>query len=418
MLTYIYRFKAGSCVKWGRRESSMVCNLSVVQDRFSVTLLHIFSGDVWAGAERMIWVLLKELSCDCEMKITAVAFNEGTLTQRLRQAGVEVIVLDESKYGFLDMVSRAAEILRHRGRGIVHSHGYKANIFAWILSRRIGARWLVSTVHSLPEMAFNQPLWSRVMSRLKVIVDKRLLRERFTRVVAVSQDIKDVLVKREGLSERLVTLIYNGIEISPDMARSTDQVQPYSMHIGTVARMVPVKNLHLFINMAAEIRKQSSAVRFSILGDGPMKNELVTLVGRLGLEDRFTFEAPRPDPIPYFQSVDIYVNTSVHEGLPLSLLEAMACGKPIVAPRVGGIPEILTDGQHGLLVANSEASRFVESCLRLVRDSGLRRKLGEQAAERVRDKFSSVAMAASYRSVYRKIVSGADVALMAHGCVV
>jgi len=381
-------------------------------------LLHIFSADAWAGAERMIWLLLKELSRDPQMKIAALAFNEGTLTQRLREAGVEVIVLDESKHGFFGLVSRATEVFKDRGIVIVHSHGYKANLLAWMLSRRIEARCLVSTVHSLPELAFNQPLWSHIMSRFKVILDKRLLRQGFTRVVAVSQDIKNILVSKEGFSDRLVTLIYNGIELCSDMDLGGHSSQQHRVHIGTVARMLPVKNLPLFVNVAAEVRKQLPTVRFSILGDGPMRDELVALVSRFGLEDCFTFEATRQDPIPYFQSLDIYVNTSVHEGLPLSLLEAMACGKPVVAPSIGGIPEILMDGQHGLLVTKTDVTSFAESCLRLVRDGELRQKLGRQGVERVRDKFSSVAMAASYRLLYQTIINTMSVSHMRHRCIV
>ena len=106
------------------------------------------------------------------------------------------------------------------------------------------------------------------------------------------------------------------------------------------------------------------------------------------------------DPSAYYESLDLYINTSLHEGIPMSILEAMAAGKPVVAPRVGGIPEIVTDGEEGLLVDARTPPAFGAACMRLMNDPSLRARMGERAKEKVAASFSADAMAAHYRRLY------------------
>lgn len=370
-----------------------------------VTLLHICSGDVWAGAEKMILTLLKELSKDSSIKVIAVVFNEGMLSASLAGSGIETIIVDESKQSVWHMFRMAKSALQCKGVQLIHSHGYKANLLAWLLARSLGVRKLVSTVHSLPEQVFSESFASRVGSAVKMFVDRQLLRYVFSCIVTVSQDIKNVFLQGHAFPDHRVELIYNGIEIVPEMASSPHPPVESPVHIGTVGRMVPVKDFRLFLEIAAELRRHNDNIRFSILGDGPMREELVKGAANLGLEGCLTFETPRPDPLPYYRSLDIYLNTSLHEGLPLSLLEAMACGKPVVAPNVGGIPELLAQGEQGFLVSSRQAHGFAEPCLRLIQDGNLRLRLGEKAAQHVTQRFSSIQMTMAYRDLYRRLMS-------------
>jgi glycosyltransferase involved in cell wall biosynthesis len=182
--------------------------------------------------------------------------------------------------------------------------------------------------------------------------------------------------------------------------------QPFNrgdFHIGTVGRMVPVKNFDLFLTTAAAVRRQTEGVRFSILGDGQLRGQLIKKVKELKINDRLDFLPPYPDPFPYYRSLDLYLNTSIHEGIPLSILEAMSCTKPVVAPRVGGIPEIITHGEQGWLVEEYHPSAFSRACLRLIQDKDLRKTLGENALKRVTTCFSDYRMAESYKKVYQQL---------------
>jgi glycosyltransferase involved in cell wall biosynthesis len=152
--------------------------------------------------------------------------------------------------------------------------------------------------------------------------------------------------------------------------------------------------------VAAAVRREFPLVRFSVLGDGPLREALSRQASSLKLDDCLDFLAPRPDPIPYYRTLDMYLNTSLHEGIPLSVIEAMACGTPVVSSAVGGIPEIITHGEDGFLVEGRAADRFADHCLGLIRDAGLRTAMGERASARARSHFSASAMADAYRDLY------------------
>src|SRR5262245_6980390 len=117
-----------------------------------MTILHVFSGDLWAGAERMIYALLKELRSHPNIQILALSLNESALSRALREAGIETIVIPEQTHSFARVILKAVQYLKNREIQIVHSHRYKENLLALIISRFIGAKCLVSTLHGLPEV--------------------------------------------------------------------------------------------------------------------------------------------------------------------------------------------------------------------------------------------------------------------------
>jgi glycosyltransferase involved in cell wall biosynthesis len=106
------------------------------------------------------------------------------------------------------------------------------------------------------------------------------------------------------------------------------------------------------------------------------------------------------DPVPYYRTLDVYLNTSRHEGIPMSILEAMACRVAVVAPAVGGIPEVLSHGTDGLLLGSRAAEDYADTCLELMQDDGRRRAIGRRAQETVAERFSAAAMAARYLELY------------------
>jgi glycosyltransferase involved in cell wall biosynthesis len=372
-------------------------NVSRPGEEAPLTVCHVFSGDLWAGAEVVIFNLLTSLRQDPGLRVVAVSLNEGALTERLREAGVTTHVIPESRHNALGIVRRAVRLLRPEGVTVLHAHRYKENLLAWLLARRLGVQELVTTIHGLPESPENRGAAVQAvgwMRRLDLIV----VSKRFSMAVAVSDEMKRALVGRYGFREDRVRVIRNGGRFPA--VTPAERSSPGAFHIGTVGRLVPIKGLDLFLEVAAVLRRHTPAVRFSILGDGPLRGELGRQVARLGLADCVEFVAPRPDPFGYYGALDLYLNTSVHEGLPLSLVEAMACGTPVVSAAVGGIPEIVAHGEHGFLVQGRDPARFAERCLALMRDNRLRRTMGEAAAAAARSGLSAEAMARQYRQLY------------------
>ena len=367
-------------------------------------MCHLFSGDLWAGAEVAIFNLLSSLARDPSLSVIALALNEGEVTERLRRAGVVTHVIPESRYGSVGILARAVRVLRDADVRILHSHRYKENVLAAVLATRLRIPTLITTIHGLPESPASTAGQAR-RARWRARLDFSVVRRLFSAAVAVSDEMKHVLTAQYGFRPAQVEVIRNGGRFPPRAVPG--RMGGESFHIGTVGRMVPVKGLDLFLDAAAALRRQTPHVRFSILGDGPLREDLVRQARALGIDDCTDFVAPCPDPFGYYDSLDVYVNTSLHEGLPLSVVEAMACGKPIVSAAVGGIPEVVTHGEHGFLVQEREADRFADLYLTLMRDDSLRAKMGESAATTAHSRLSAGAMAEAYRRLYDRCASGA-----------
>jgi glycosyltransferase involved in cell wall biosynthesis len=360
-----------------------------------MTVVHVFSGDLWAGAEVMISHLLPA-SQRAGLRVMALALNEGTLVDHLRRQGVETYVVHESRHSFAPLLMRAARLLRTKGDIVLHAHRYKENVLAWLLSRWGGARALITTLHGLPEPApLGATSWRRTVGRL----DQWLLRSRFTRVVAVSEELKRVLVGRFGVSADRLAVIWNGVPLPPRDATAGSRRQgPF--HIGSVGRLVPVKGFELALETVALLRRDLGHVRLSILGGGPLRERLEARARELGILDCLDLRRPEIDPLPFYRSLDAYLNTSLHEGMPLSVLEAMACSRPVIAPRVGGIPEAVRDGQEGFLLDVRDPEAFAARCRTLLADASLREVMGDRARDRVRTCFSVERMAQAYAEIY------------------
>ena len=364
------------------------------------TVLHIFSGDLWAGAEVMIHSLLAQLNLDDQVRLIALSMNEGVLTGKLRAGGVETHVIPEARFSFPHIFLRAARLLRSGRIDIIHSHRYKENLLAILLGKCLRVKGLIATVHGLPEATPSHEGPSHLLTRL----DTFLLQRCFSHVVAVSHDIKSRMTNARQFTNGSMSVIHNGIppvQCSPpsDNSNATTQT-PHGIHIGSVGRLVPVKDFTLFLEIAARITQDAENVRFSILGDGPCRGEIEEKADRLGLNGRFSLLSPRQDPVPYYRTLDIYLNTSLYEGIPMSVLEAMACGVPVVAPRVGGLSEIISDSQDGFLVEGRNPEGYARRCVDVIRDANLRTRIRESASRRIQSEFSAARMAQDYSSRY------------------
>jgi len=355
-------------------------------------VVHLMSGDQWAGAEVMALGLLAQLRKEGEYEPSAICLNEGTLSQRLRDSGVDVCVLPERTLSFGAIVRAGRAWLSSRFVRVLHSHRYKEHLLGALLAPQLGAR-LVATVHGLPEPARGRRLRYSVQQRAAFW----LLRHRFDIVVAVSEALRRDLIDLYAMSSTQVRSVRNGIVV-PNFrfaARGTG-----CLHIGSVGRLVPVKGFELFVDVARLLRKRHQDVRFSILGEGPERAALTYQATTAGLVDVFSFAAPNPEPWPYYESLDLYLNTSVTEGLPLSILEAMSAGLPVVAPAVGGIPDVIRHGDTGYLVESRDAGHYSAVCSALLHDPGDRARIGSAARMRVLQEFSATRMAKDYVSVY------------------
>lgn len=361
-------------------------------------ICHLISGDLWAGAEVMASHLLKSLHKFQGINIIVIVLNEGRLANELKLAGLDVLVVDENRISFFSIVKTIRKIIGQYSPNIIHSHRYKENILAYLVSRFYPGINLVTTQHGLPENHDSSDSFKHSLkSRFNFFVLSRF----FKKVVAVSQNIERFFVTDLGFSAPQIAVIPNGIEIPETRSRER---HGHSFVIGSSGRLFPVKDYQLMVNIAKELSGVDE-IRFVLAGDGPDRRSIEQSIAEGGLSERFCLLGHLETMEPFYQGLDLYLNTSLHEGIPMTILEAMASGLPVVAPRVGGIPDIITDGTDGCLLSGRDPRLFADTCLGFYQDPARCEQMGQAAKKRVVDAFSNDVMARQYMQLYTDIVS-------------
>ena len=228
------------------------------------------------------------------------------------------------------------------------------------------------------------------------------------RFIPVSDDLQRWLTQVVGIPAAKTKLIANGV----DTARFTRQPagpgdspwQAGDFVIGTVARIQDIKNhrglVEAFERLRALLPQHRAHLRLSIIGDGPLMPALRAQVAAAGLDDVVWLAGARTDIPQLLHTFSLFCLPSLAEGTPVSLLEAMACGLPVVASRVGGIPEVVTEGEHGYLVPPSDTEALATALGRYVADPDLARRHGDAARRRIEQRFGMDAMLSAYLGLY------------------
>jgi glycosyltransferase involved in cell wall biosynthesis len=355
---------------------------------------HIISGDLWAGAEVVTYNLFKGLLKHQDIESSTIVLNEGRLSEEIRGLGIPVYVVNEREKSFLSLVSSIREVIRKMRPDVIHSHRYKENILAYIASRTKNGIRLISTQHGMPEVyGEKKNLRHRSISSMNFF----LLSKCFHAVVAVSRDIQGILVTEYGFQNDRIRMIHNGIEIPKDPPAGREKGV---FVIGSSGRLFPVKDYPLMVEVAKEVLKRIEEARFELIGDGPEMVKITALVKRYGLEKSFLLRGFEDSTSSFYSGIDIYLNTSVHEGIPMSVLEAMSHGIPVIAPKVGGLMEIIDEGVNGYLVEGRNAKDFAKRCVSLHENDMLRRRMGSAAQRKVASEFSMEHMAQRYYNLY------------------
>jgi glycosyltransferase involved in cell wall biosynthesis len=176
--------------------------------------------------------------------------------------------------------------------------------------------------------------------------------------------------------------------------------------LGTVGRFVPAKDYATLLRAAKPVLESNKGAQLWLVGDGPEKEALVRLSGELGIRDRVLFTGGQPDVSKYLSKMTVFVLSSITEGIPVAMLEAMAAGVPVVATRVGGIPEVISDGVDGLLVESRHPDALANAIARVARDVRLRCDLGRRGRERVASLCSRDAICARYEELFLELLAG------------
>jgi L-malate glycosyltransferase len=250
--------------------------------------------------------------------------------------------------------------------------------------------------------------------RPKRIWTNRLLLRRRDRVVGVGRAVRQALIANEGIPARRVAVIYNGIDTqvfagSPQdrlAARREMGVGPGELVILQVARLDYLKDHATAVRTLEQVVRRHAEARLVLVGEGPEKDSVQDLVGRHGLTSEVRFLGLRGDVARLLSAADLFLLTSISEGIPLTVLEAMAAGLAVVSTRAGGVAEVVVDGITGLLAPVGDAGGLANHILHLAADPGLRRQMGQVGRERAQGIFSENHMHAQYHQLYQEMLHG------------
>lgn len=326
-----------------------------------------------------------------------------SLCEELEKDGFRTIPLDLvgdlSPARDIRSVFLVRRILSELKPEILHIHSAKAGLVGRIAALMLTRRpKIILTMHSFVFDERTGPKKRAVVAFL----ERRLARVT-DKIITVSKALKDQYVSQMGVASDLVEVIPNGVEFR-EIPKTPVDPGKYPL-IGTVARLAPQKGIDTFIRAAAVVRKSHPSARFAIIGDGPLRESLESLVNDLGIGDCVEFLGFRTDALDVVSTFDVFVLASTWETFGLTLVEALSQGVPVVASRVGGIPEIVDGETTGLLAESGNPDDFADKICRLLDDKDLAARIGRAGNESVRSRFDACTMVVDTTALYQRLIS-------------
>jgi glycosyltransferase involved in cell wall biosynthesis len=351
------------------------------------------------GCERDLAKLVKAIDRSKFSPHVGCFISEGLRSGELREAGVPIVRFPVRSFQSWSAIQGARQMgryLREHQIKLVHCFDVPTVIFG------IPTAYLYRTPAIISAQLGERELFSKTYHRLLRWTDRLA-----DVVVANSRYIQQYLIEREHIPAARTYLCHNGFE--PAVFHTTAEPKPgavadASLVIGAVCALRPEKRLDLLLRAFAQIRHLQSGLKLLIVGSGAVLPQLTALSRELGIAADCVFEPSKTDVPPWMHALDIYVMCSETESFPNALLEAMACGCAVVGSRVGGVPELITDGVSGLLFESLSVDSLSAALAKLVTDQALRRRLSAQAAVAARNNFSMEVNARRNEALYTTLL--------------
>ncbi|MFH0352546.1 MAG: glycosyltransferase, partial [Chromatiales bacterium] len=369
----------------------------------SLSVMHLASGDLWAGAEVQLYNLVRELHVRSDIDLKVVLFNHGVLEERLREAGVPTTVFDETTLGSPHLLWLLAKFMRRHRPDVLHTHRIKENVLGTLASLVCPGTRSIRTIHGAPEHGTSA---LQLRKSIPVLLDWLCARYLQQKIVCVSDHLRAIF--DPSIPDQKLAVVNNGIGIElVERAAGKDIVLPGardSLRVAFVGRLAPVKRPDLFLEITKETRKVCPGrVSFYIIGDGPLHEPICEFIRTNRLAGSVHLLGFLPEVAPYLARMDLLLITSDYEGLPMSLLEAMCVRLPVVSHAVGAIPTVLGDGEFGFLVRTQKPQDYAKLIqLRLASPSVFTRKADLAYRERL-PVYSACSMATAYVDLYRQV---------------
>lgn len=373
-----------------------------VLPRPRVAVCHLLHTLSVGGAEVLAARLARRLG-DTVRFVFVCLDGLGSLGCDLRGEGFTVEVLQRRAGMDWNLPRRVADMLRRHRVDLVHAHQYTPFFYALL------ARWCY---RRLPVLFTEHGRQFPDHPRKKRILANRLLLQRGDRVIGVGQAVRQALIDNEAIPADRVGVIYNGVDLAA-VANEADNRPVVRRELGLsdkhllilqVARLDYLKDHATAIQTMRHVLPRCPDARLVLVGEGSERASIEALVHQHGLASQVMFLGLRRDVARLLSAADVFLLTSISEGIPLTIIEAMAAGLPVVSTRVGGIPEMFDDGQVGFFAAPGDAASLADKIIRLASDPKLRQTMGEHGREHCWHRFSEQQMHAQYERLYQEMV--------------
>lgn len=368
-------------------------------------ILHMISGGDSGGAKTHVFALLDALKKYADVKI--ICLTPGIFYQEILKKEIDTVLIEQKNRGDLSILKQITDIINEEGYEVLHVHGARANFIAALLKRKLNIP-IISTVHSDYLLDFTEGFYKKyIFTGLN-----QLALRAADYHIGVSDKFRDMLIER-GFKPNRVFTVYNGMDFGyePQFTSKEEffkkhriEYNPKFTYIGIIGRFDYVKGHRIFIEGAHKALIKNRNLRFLLAGEGPLYDELKALARLKGISDKVYFTGFVKNIYNFINAIDINTLTSLSESFPYVLLEGAKLKKATISSNVGGIGDLIKNGETGYLFENEDSDEFAKRILELAEDEDLRRRLGESLYNKATTSFSSDNLAKSHIEIYEKII--------------
>jgi glycosyltransferase involved in cell wall biosynthesis len=374
-----------------------------------INLLYIITKLELGGAQKQLLSLINHLNKE-KFKPFLFTAKDGLL---LSEAfSLKELTLKKSRYlerpinplrDFLALIEIYGFIKKNNIE-IVHTHSSKAGILGRLVARLARVKIIVHTVHG---WSFND--YQPKIVRLFFIWLERLAASFTDKLIIVSNYDKQKGLDKHIGRENKYTLIRYGVDytefnIKDQNIREELGINPNDLVVGMIACFKPQKSLQNFIRLAFLVKEFSPHIKFLLVGDGILRRSIEKLIEKLNLKNCIILTGWRRDIPQILSAIDVFVLTSLWEGLPITILEATASSKPVISTHTGGVAEVIVEGKSGFLVAPGDMNKMSERITVLIKDENLRRQIGQNARAGLDSNFMLTNMISKTENLYKELM--------------
>lgn len=347
------------------------------------------------GSEKVVYDIVRGLD-KRRFSSIIVSFEDGPLKSLYEKMGVKTYCTCKTKKIDFEFVRRFREILIDERVEIINPHHFSPLLYTFIATRFSSIK-VVYTEHSR---------WQLEQLSLPKKIANRFILGNIDAIIAISNQIRDYYTNNLRISKDRIHLISNGIDVTAfqnvkdNGLRSKLGIEQNEFVIGIIAHIRPEKNHKLLVSAFSSLLETCRNVRLVVVGQDFMNGELQSFTRQLGIAERVLFLGKRDDVPDLLKTFDIFCLPSIKEGLPLTILEAMAAGVPVIGADVLGINEVVKHNENGLLFPSNDQKKLKECLVLLLKDDPFRRHLSCSGENSVEKKYSLNNMIAQYENIF------------------